>query len=87
MTFEEYEIRMKSKQLQRLDEMHDIHLQAFLNHAVTDTRNRGNKQVPRYQKFEDFFNYEKHEKELLEITKKQDKKLMKMLRIANEKGG
>jgi len=63
---------MHAYRLRRLDEIYDMHLQAWLNHAVTATKKRGNKQEPKYKKFDDFFDYEK------ELRKTEGKEPLKM---------
>lgn len=64
-------MRMKAFQLERIDKEYDMHLSAWLNHAVTATKEQNKKQVPVYKKFEDFFNYKKRIEEI--EGKKQSK--------------
>ena len=81
---------MKAEALRRLDKERDIHLQAYLNNAVTATVNRGKREVPKYQQFQQFFDYDKYKKEILgtketKDTKKQ--KIKQLVLLANRKGG
>ena len=55
---------MKAFQLARVDTQYDMHLQAWLNHSVTATKEQGKKQVPVYKNFKEFFDYEKQIKEV-----------------------
>ncbi|SIT91725.1 hypothetical protein SAMN05428946_2729 [Edaphobacillus lindanitolerans] len=55
----EYLLRMHAETLKRLDQKEDMHLQAWLGHMVTATREQGKKQVPVYKTFRDFFDREK----------------------------
>lgn len=73
-------MRMKAFQLERIDKEYDMHLSAWLNHAVTATKEQNKKQVPVYKKFEDFFNYKKRMEEI--EGKKQSKITPQMRRMA-----
>lgn len=76
---------MHAYRLRRLDEIYDMHLQAWLNHAVTATKKRGNKQEPKYKKFDDFFDYEKELRKIEgEETRKITSEFKNMARIAAE---
>lgn len=61
----EYELRMRAYQLQQIDKEADMHMQAWLNHQVTATKESGKKQVPVYRKFKDFYDYESRLNEVL----------------------
>lgn len=54
--------------MQQIDKEYDMHLQAWLNHHVTATKEQGSgknaKQVPVYKKFDDFFDYKKRLKDV-----------------------
>jgi len=65
LTLQEYLLRMKAYRLQQVDKEYDMHLQAWHNHRVTWTKEQGNKQVPVYRTFKEFFDYEKRLKEVL----------------------
>lgn len=80
LTLYEYQMRMKAFNLARIDKEHDMHLQAWLNHAVTATKEQNKKQVPVYKKFKDFYDYEKRSKEV--EGKKQKVITPKMRRMA-----
>lgn len=55
---------MRAHQLQQIDKEQEMHMQAWLNHVVTSTKEQGKKQVPVFKKFSDFYNYEKRIKEV-----------------------
>ena len=65
MTLREYSYMMHVYNLKRVDQERDMHMQAFLNHAVTSTKKLGNKQVPVFKSFKDFYDYEKEINKLL----------------------
>ncbi|RFA36231.1 hypothetical protein CAI16_05435 [Virgibacillus dokdonensis] len=80
---------MKAYRLKRIDKEHDMHLQAWLNHQVTSTKEQGKKQVPVFRSFKDFFNYDKRIEEETNPKLNMSQKAMKMARIAavaNRKG-
>lgn len=91
MTLQEYELRMKASALKRLDGEYERHQQAFLNNAVQQTKERGNKVVPVYPTMKSFFDYERVEQLVLgeKTSEKKDKqsKLKQLVLIANMKGG
>lgn len=64
LTLYEYQMRMKAYRLAQVDREYEMHLQAWLNHAVTATKEQGKKQVPVYKNFKEFFDYEKRLKEV-----------------------
>jgi len=83
---------MKAYQLKRIDQEYDMHLQAWLNHVVTASKEQGKKQVPVFKKFEDFFDYEKRLKEVIGEQKRQirltpkQKKMAEFAAKINERG-
>lgn len=92
----EYATLMKAFRLKRVDKERDMHLQAWLNHQVSETKNVGSKDKPKekplYTKFDDFFNYEERIREIEGTTKptlskQQKRKLANIAVIANKKGG
>lgn len=91
MTLEEYQWRMKAYSLQRLDQEYFIHKQAYLNHVVQATKERGRKTVPVYPTFDSFFDHKAHERAILgqDEPKKEDKhsKMKHLVLLANMKGG
>ena len=91
MTLQEYELRMKASALKRLDSEYERHQQAFLNNAVQQTKERGNKVVPVYPTMKSFFDMERMERQVSgeQAPKKKDKrsKLKQLVLIANMKGG
>lgn len=70
MTLREYSYMMHVFNLKRIDQERDLHMQAYLNHAVTSTKSIGKKQVPAYKTFKDFYDYEKEINRLLKPQKK-----------------
>lgn len=76
-------MRMKAFNLARIDKEHDMHLQAWLNHAVTSTKEKNKKTVPVYKTFDEFFDYKKR---LSEVEGKKNSRLTpqqkKMAQIA-----
>ena len=75
-------MRMKAYQLQRVDREYEMHLQAWLNHAVTATKEQGKKQIPVYKKFTDFYDYEKRIKEVTQKKRKITPQMKRMARLA-----
>src|SRR5699024_7775069 len=72
LTFNEYRLRMKAFELAEIDKRYYMHLQAWLNHQVTATKEQGSKQVGVFKKFKEFFDYEK---EINLVENKETKKL------------
>lgn len=64
LSLQEYSLRMKAFRLSQVDKHYEMHLQAWLNHGVTATKEQGKKQVPVYKTFKEFFDYEKQLKEV-----------------------
>ena len=92
LTLYEYEARMYAYRLKQIDKQQDMHLQAWLNHQVTATKESGKKIVPVFKKFEDFFNYEKQIEEVkndMKATniKPQQKRLANIAAEVNARGG
>lgn len=67
----EYEAMMYAYRLKAIDKQYDMHVQAWINHQVTATKEQGKKQVAVYRKFSDFFDYEKAIKEIEGSNKKE----------------
>ncbi|MFD2209374.1 hypothetical protein ACFSMW_06590 [Virgibacillus halophilus] len=83
MSLYEYEMKMQAFNLSQVDKQHEMHMQAWLNHQVTATKESGKKQVPVFKKYEDFFNYEKSLKQVEKPKQKSISPRMKrMARIA-----
>lgn len=82
LTLREYTLRMKAYQLQRVDREYEMHLQAWLNHQVTATKEQGKKQVPVFKKFGDFFDYEKRIKEVTQKKRRITPQMKRMARLA-----
>lgn len=88
MSYFEYEARMYAYRLSRIDEEYDMHLNAWLNHQVTATK--GNK--PQFKNFKEFFDYEKHIKEIEGGVNKNKinpryKRMANIAAEANARGG
>lgn len=84
-------MRMKAYRLAQVDKEYDMHLQAWLNHAVTTTKEQGNKHVPVYKSFKDFFDYEKRLKEVEKpkrsIITPHQRKMAKLAAMVNKERG
>ena len=88
MTFFEYEARMHAYRLSSVDEQEKMHMQAWLNHAVTATKEKGKKQVPVYKDFKSFFDYEKQIRNVTGKVKKVNprvKRLAEIAKLTNER--
>ena len=55
MTVWEYSMLMEGKRLQRMDEMENLHLLAYKIQVAKNTKKQGDKIVPEYQSFYDFY--------------------------------
>ncbi len=88
----EYEAQMYAYGLKQVDKQYDMHIQAWINHQVTGTKKKGNKEEPTFKTFNEFFDYDK---QIKQIEQKEDKPKMtnqmkRMAQIArdlNKKGG
>lgn len=78
----EYSMRMKAYQLQKIDQEHDMHLQAWLNHQVTATKEQGKKIVSVFHGFKDFYDYEARINEITQKKTKITPQMRNMARIA-----
>lgn len=72
MTLREYLFRMKAHSLSRVDKERDMHLQAWLNVQASSTESKGNKTVPKFKTFKEFFDYEKRERSILGGSKESN---------------
>lgn len=82
LTLYEYEAQMYAFRLKQVDKERDMHIQAWINHQVTSTKEKGKKQIPVYKKFDEFFDYEKQIREVESQGKKQSTKTDKDIRMA-----
>ena len=71
---------MKAESLKRVDSEYEIHLQAWVSHQVKAEKKQGKKTVPVYEKFSQFFDYEKRINDILK-PKKKEKKLTNLERL------
>ena len=71
---------MKAESLKRVDSEYEIHLQAWVSHQVKAKKKQGKKTVPIYEKFSQFFDYEKRINDVLK-PKKEEKKLTNLERL------
>ncbi|MBU5267916.1 hypothetical protein KQI21_14130 [Virgibacillus proomii] len=87
LTLREYALRVRAFQLQQIDKEYRMYKQAWLNHQVTLTKEQGKKQVPIYRRFKDFFDYEKHLKEVSKpkILNDKMKRLADLAKQVNSK--
>lgn len=87
MTVYEFNVRMLSFHLSELDKQQDLHMTAWLNQQVQATKGSGKGTKPYYKNFKDFFDYEKHQKEILNNKKdveiSDNSELSKLLMQAN----
>lgn len=67
----EYYLLMKAYALKRLDEEHAIHRQAWINQQAKATKSQGQRTVPYFKNFKQFFDYDKLEKDILRTDKKE----------------
>lgn len=65
LTLQEYLLKFKAFQLQRIDKEYDMHLQAWINQQAGSVKSQGDKQVPVFKSFRDFFDYEKRISEII----------------------
>ena len=79
---------MYAFKLKQVDKQFDMHLQAWLQNQVTATKEQGNKHVPVYKKFSDFYDYEKEIKKVLHnestTLTPREKTLVKIAKMHNE---
>lgn len=78
----EYEARMHAYRLKQVDESNKMHMQAWFNHSVTATKEKGGKQVPVYQTYKEFFDYEKEIKKVEKELGKEKVMTNKQKRMA-----
>ena len=71
---------MKAESLKRVDSEYEIHLQAWVSHQVKAEKTQGKKTVPVYEKFSQFFDYEKRINDVLK-PKKEEKKLTNLEKL------
>lgn len=81
LTIREYALRIRAFQLQQVDKEYRMYKQAWINHQVTLTKEQGKKQVPIYKRFKDFFDYEKHLKEVTK-PKRINHRMKRLAKIA-----
>lgn len=55
MTIVQYSLIMEGIRLRRIDELENLHLLAYKNQLVKNTKKVGDKVVPEFNDFEDFF--------------------------------
>mgnify|MGYP007098874943 FL=1 len=84
---------MKAYTLKLNDKEKDIYHLAWLVHVAGATENKGNKRVPKYKHFNDFYDHQRIERKILnketeeEIIEKQKRNSIKNLMInINERG-
>ncbi len=87
MSLYEYEMKMKAFNLARVDKERDMHLQAWLNHAATATKEQSKKVVSVYKDFNEFFDYKKRLEEVETPARQVDphfRRLAQLAKKANE---
>ena len=81
LTIPEYNLLMKSIELQKVDKSYWVHLQAFKNFQVKAEKKVGkNKTRPVYNNFRKFFDYEKELDRVLNRKKDRFKNLKEYIR-------
>lgn len=80
-TLREFALLMKAAKLKELDNMRDLHVQAWLNNAAKATEKRNKKVVAKFKTFKSFFDYEKLEAEILGNKKHIDEQQKDFLGI------
>lgn len=85
MRVSEYVFKMQIHNLKRVDKEYDMHLQAWLNARVQDTKEKGKKKELVYRKFTDFYDYEKNVSEVQGRPKRSvNNQLKKAVHMASE---
>lgn len=64
LTIPEIELMSEALTLKTVDRQHELHQIAFLINVAGATKKSGNRSVPVYKKFSDFYNYEKELKKV-----------------------
>ncbi|WP_433956996.1 hypothetical protein [Cytobacillus horneckiae] len=86
----EYSMRMKAFNLARIDKEHEMHQQAWINQKATATKKQGDKFIPVYKEFKDFYDFNARLREL-EAPKKsrlttEQRKMAKIAASVNARG-
>jgi alcohol dehydrogenase class IV len=84
MTLYEYEMKMRAYNLKRVDREYDMHLQAWLNHAASATKEQGKKVISAYKDFTDFYDYKKRLREVEKPSKSLNKQMRRMAQLAKK---
>lgn len=81
MTMQEYCLHVKAFELEEIDRVYHIHLQAFQNMRAGGQKKAGRgKTKPAYTRFRQFFDYKKAVSEVLHKEKKHSRLLEKYTR-------
>lgn len=73
LTLADYEVLMSATRLKGVDDLFNIHLQAWKNQEVQATKQIGKSTKPYYTTFQSFFDFKKYEEEQISIIKDKDK--------------
>ena len=87
MTLYEYGLRMKAHRLKAVDREYEIYLQAWANCNVQATKKQGkDKVVPVFKTFQQFYDYERRIREVLEENKERvrEERLKKIAKRVQE---
>ena len=87
ITLKQYRMMKKAIGLQVADKMQDIHLQAWLNQQIKATRKNGNKIVPHFKTFKNFFVEKDYYGDPKREKTEQREEFTELLANANRKGG
>lgn len=82
MTFAEYQYRMKAYRLARVDAEYDMHLSAWLHQQAGATKDQGEKKVPLYKKFSEFFDYEARLRDIEPVSSSLSDRQRQMAKMA-----
>ena len=83
MTIKEYGWRVEAYTMSRVDKEYDMHVQAWLNHQATATKQKGKKTVSAYKNFKEFFDYDKRMKAIKDTPEPEEDRRKAMLLRAN----
>jgi len=83
--WQEYLLLMKAAALRELDKERDIYLSAYLREIAGQRKRQGKATVPVYKTFNDFYDYKKRRKKLLqEKPAEHEQRLIDIIVQANE---
>ena len=84
-TLKEYGLMMNAARLMQTDKQRDIHALAWLNMQAKATKQRGDKTVPYFKSFEDFYKEPKNDKPKSPQAANELESIKKLVLKANSK--